>query len=747
MDSTLSIQWDISHSIFGTFQGLRELVRAGSMDDVQCQAILAFERLGGGIIVWNKRIAEAVDALGGRKDERLAQGKLVVGLSGDGLVRVMKKSPGCVKAFLLTIACKTCYHDSEIADILFNMIAGTGILDDIPVSPFQLSSLLSAVSGYGDALVPCEVFSDITSRVHAQLDYSYELPGLFDRLSPEVIASILNRVFLATKNMEIEQITVEGSYGALWLSSALAWLDPQTLQVTFRETLVYGNPLARVVVQLACRSDSSWLVQEWTVQGNIAKVIVTAPKEEMLGERTDFYPRSSARCVLSSQYNLCKAGERALASTVGALVEIAFESGNLMHRRKPGNVTGYVPLSEICTDGFLKDQNVMLRQFGWASHIDKEFFEQQRAWVMALSELFVQRENDNKFNTDAETFLSRFAFQPVLQKLAQPCTGTCLSCKHSRDAIVEPAIFLAADILLLSICQQDMKAEYFRGCTHSRLQPSYEMVRQLIRKPGKSDRGLQMLDLQHSSMKLMLPKLAHRQIDPRDLAISDNGYVAYYHILRQPISSRRTCCHVCVLPGSIRSEDLSTQFQLIRQQVAHSKHFESPGPTSAEDLDVFREARYLGLEPRSDPDRSIIETLISHSGHMLFLQTRMKALNANVGPVGLDWIESMEAVIFATHIQEDHSMSTHAEELLAKEWHRVNFIERIKWVRPRVYIADAYSGCIVMSSGNEALRFFSAGRHNCPKLYIRHRTPLVQCIQRIVSDSSGEDVYGWTIIA
>jgi len=97
------------------------------MDDIQFQAVLAFENLGAGLLVDKSRLGEVIDALGGQKSERLTRISLLIGLSGDGLPRTLQNSTGCVLAFNLVAACKTCYNDTKMANILHKLIINLDI--------------------------------------------------------------------------------------------------------------------------------------------------------------------------------------------------------------------------------------------------------------------------------------------------------------------------------------------------------------------------------------------------------------------------------------------------------------------------------------------------------------------------------------------------------------------------------------------------------------------------------------------
>ncbi|KAF2192215.1 hypothetical protein K469DRAFT_653516, partial [Zopfia rhizophila CBS 207.26] len=247
------------------------------MDDVQYQAVLAFESLGIGLLVHPSRFGDAIDALGGRKNEKFARFNLLIGLSGDGLPRTLRNSTGCVSAFNLVIACKTCYDNTKMANILHQLMINQGVYSTSPASPYQLVQLLNAISGYADKLIPVQYFTDLSHEVLSRLTISTELPGLLSDLDPKPAAGILTAIFTAIQNQQIDRITLNDCVGGIWLATVLLWLDPTTIQISLRGESIYGDNNRRLCLSFSSAKDGeSWVIHEWKAEKNVSALIVPA---------------------------------------------------------------------------------------------------------------------------------------------------------------------------------------------------------------------------------------------------------------------------------------------------------------------------------------------------------------------------------------------------------------------------------------------------------------------------------------
>ena len=137
----LQAQWDIGSSAFTLSAKAWSLIQATSIDDVHPSSVVAAEALGSMMIVDDRLIGKAVDALGGDKSFRLENLKLQFGLSSGGIPSQIRKSTAAIKAFLLITALKQHLDAEAIGDLLYEMLMCSRSLEAAPVSGSQLEGL------------------------------------------------------------------------------------------------------------------------------------------------------------------------------------------------------------------------------------------------------------------------------------------------------------------------------------------------------------------------------------------------------------------------------------------------------------------------------------------------------------------------------------------------------------------------------------------------------------------------------
>ena len=195
--SSVQKQWDIGQSVFLAGAAVVALLSAASQDDVQPQAILAMEALGAGLLVHQDRIGEGIDALNGGESRKLTKLNPMVGLHRGGVAREIRKSFSCVAAFVLAVACKTCFTDQEVGSIRYKMMDLRGVLRRSPVSRWQIEQFVGSVSGYGYKIMPSAIFNYVVLEVQKHLGHSDELSGLFCSSKTLELSTVLSNVFEA----------------------------------------------------------------------------------------------------------------------------------------------------------------------------------------------------------------------------------------------------------------------------------------------------------------------------------------------------------------------------------------------------------------------------------------------------------------------------------------------------------------------------------------------------------------------
>ena len=255
--SSVQKQWDIGQSVFLVGAAVVALLSAASQDDVQPQAILAMEALGAGLLVHQDRIGDGIDALNGGESRKLTKLNIMVGLHRGGVAREIRKSVSCVAAFMLAVACKTCFQDREVGGILYEMMDLRGILRIVPVSRWQIEQFVSSVSGYGYRIMPSDIFDRVVHKVRENLGHSADMAGLFCNSDISELATILSNVFEALQDVNVKVITLEGHQTGIWLCSVFIWLFSNEVEVLLHDRRIHGASGSRVKVLLCQRDDGS----------------------------------------------------------------------------------------------------------------------------------------------------------------------------------------------------------------------------------------------------------------------------------------------------------------------------------------------------------------------------------------------------------------------------------------------------------------------------------------------------------
>lgn len=742
----MQLQWDLSRTTDNSQIAIRELVRTCSMDDVQFQAVLAFENLGAGLLVDKSRLGEAIDALGGRKSERLARISLLVGLSGDGLPRTLRNSTGCVSAFNLVVACKTCYDDTKMANVLHELMINLGIYSTYPASPYQLVQLLNAVSGYADKLIPVQIFADLSDKALSRLRHSSEMPGLLSDLDPKTAAGVLTPIFTALRNEQVDRISLNGCVGGIWLATVLLWLYPSTVLVSLNGEPIFGDNSPRLCLNF-CNSedDHTWAIQEWIAEKNLSSIIVPAANE--LGDGLlvplGLFPQRSAKAVLGQGHPAHEV--ELMGQLAGALVAIAVEQGTLISqetitsdpyslpRAGKNHILPQLKLTEVCQSDFLSKYGVIAADFGW--QVDRHFGETQARLLKSIclfldnapKEMIETAENHQNYLQSIHSILGHvevgtYNWKDDLELLLH--NAQCSS-------IVEPAVNIAAEALYSCLYKKDPASpitRYMQRYHYKRTMQNALAIWRIIFRPVHGIYGFSLSDLRRETFNSLLSDSNIGNGD-QALVLANNGYVAFVNCLKAPSTQTRECVAIRALPGSIRSELAGTQFVAVYQAPSEEFPAERRGFTVSEPLEVFDGIQYQGLSAHRDPDAFEISHHLTTSERSLRIVTFMKSSSQDA-TVGLDWLKSIEAVAFAQGMGNPTVLSAFAEEQLAKALAEGGLaFSDICWLSaggsPK---GTNFTGYITMTSGDEVMRFFTAGRFAAYKLLISNGVPLMSCI-------------------
>ena len=763
LTQSIQTQWDIGQSIFTLKDRIVELIRAGSEDDVQPQAILAMEGLGAGIIVHNDRIGEGKLALKGGESYKLEKLLLLIGFTGGGVARLMRDSTPCIASFLLIVACKTCFTDDETGAILYEMMVLRNVLRTVPVFKEQICQYVCAISGYGYSILPIDNFNRVATVVQESLRYGEIAHGaltrLFDRLDAKAVAEILIRTFEALQNEDVTRVTLEGDRTGVWLISVFLWLRPDDTEVILHNRRMFGESGSRLSIALDSKGlyPDNWVFNAWHLEKNISAVVVQAEQTPFTMHRTDclsHIPLGSAKSYLAVQYELSPEGLEAVGRVAAALVDIVFECGEYReystNHSSPGTSKPYkrVLFRDICQEAFISKHHTIIGLFGWK--LEDKFVESGRAAIVDTFKAWLHTAKPDDILKDAGGDVIK-ATTTVLHQLKdqyfQDHQRRLLDSERSEELKhFHPSLHVAVEALFFSVCDTFPSARPFRLLTHLSLHRNAMVFWQLLfhNLPNAND---QIDGYRIEAIKAMLPGTP--TVGGTDLAVESNGCVAFASPLLQITTNRRACYAISVVPGALRWGDHEAPFK----QLVDIEALEFPPYVALFELggavEIFRGAEYLGLEAQGDLFGAGVQMLVSPSGKTLKLASYINPMGAVTSPsehtgalIEVSWLASIRALVFAEHVS-GHSITALGEKSLAEAWKERNILANIQWRGAGAAIREPHgAGHITRTSSNESLRFFEAGRWKI-NLIVRHTAPLIQCL-KVAIDL--DDRNPWVII-
>ena len=773
--SLIQFQWSLDNTVFKTAGILLDLVQAAAQDDVQSQAVIAFEALGSAILPSPDRIDEGLDALQSRdRSQSLKVVKVIVGLFTGGVSQLIRRrAPQCVPAFLLVTAMKTCLPDQAIGNVLYEMLCQQDLLRKVPVSRSSMEALVSSISGFSDAIVPGNSFENVSTVILQNIARREQCAKASWEPDPKVIAEIFTRTFEALRKAETQRLTIRGLVGGALIVSTLLWLLAEPFELTVDGKLVLGVTGGKVSVDICSTAASSiigtWTMQEWQEERVLPSIIVQCEENYNTAASTlDFFPASGARSILAAQYELEEDETEEVGIIAEALVIASIKTAVIKSDMDFGMEPQFVPLKHICQQGHLSQASTYMKVYGWGCN---QMFVQK---AQGLSEDIVEWIRKSCPNVGQ---VRQRKGHPLFQEPMTQLTWVMskiedwrrtrpgslkIECQYERK-IIEPGLHLAAECIYSSICDTLPAYRTFRGCRFTVVADNALNVMHLLfsgilsatlRKCEppitlsnlNSMNDLTMTELRVRTIESLIPG-STGNVGNRDLIFGMNGLVAYIAPLRKISTRPSDCVAVNILPGSIRwgEGDLGTggfPFDRLSSVELQNSAEKAEDATNGR-LQIF-DGTYPGLEPQQDEHNTEVECLISATGKTLTIITYLRQQDSR--RTMIDWISSISAAATARQVLECE-LPAFAEEQLARLWLQRGIWQTIGWTSadgvivhqpsmPIRYIGSTY--------GNESLRFFLAGRRPEQTIFMRQgTTPLIQCIKAALgfeADTEANDV-------
>ena len=372
---TLQPQWEVASSVFDITKGTLGLIRAATVDDVQPAAVNAVEALGSHMIVDPHLIGIAYNALGGKKSYKIENLKLHFGLSTDGVASQIRKSPSATRAFLLITVLKAHLKAPEIADVLYELIVQTNVLDLIPISNTQLCAFVRSVEGHCLSIDPYE---DIDEKVIGPLVNNLALHNdcnhdYWHSFIPNEVSPLIMSAFNALKDESIQQLKISGKRSGIWLAVILCWLFPNGVAVVNASgELVVGNSTAKIVIALRHVDESKmWSMEHWYVANQMSEVVVIKPTEEYARISMPVSVSSDLAYATSALSSKCplRPDDLEMVRTLSTGLILAVLYYTKIQRRtdhmEQRDYTDPLYFRDICWRSFEQDMGKLFIRLGW----------------------------------------------------------------------------------------------------------------------------------------------------------------------------------------------------------------------------------------------------------------------------------------------------------------------------------------------------------------------------------------------
>ena len=378
----LQAQWDIGSSAFTLSGKLLSLIQATSVDDVHPNSVFAAEALGSMMIVDDRLIGKAVDALGGDKSFRLENLKLQFGLSSGGIPSQIRKSTAAIKAFLLITALKQHLDAEMIGELLYEMLTCSRSLEVTPVSSRQLEGLTQSLEGHCVEFLSREkIPSTVLAPVLEAIVPDGDSRTIFAEMIPDEASKILFAVFNAIRDGEVRHLKIIGQRFGIWLVSVLGWLCPSEVAVfNAHEQLLLGNPFGKISIVFRAIYES-WTLEYWYEAEDVSKLIEITFSSTYAQIVPRFVPHEMAysvwiNCPISkhvfSSDDLYLAGRVAVAFVIAMVDNLSLSEGSESAVKNPNIRNRSVPFSHVLPHGFRENATDAVAVLGWPCNLERE---------------------------------------------------------------------------------------------------------------------------------------------------------------------------------------------------------------------------------------------------------------------------------------------------------------------------------------------------------------------------------------
>lgn len=731
--------FEIGGSVFNTAKSLYSLIAATSQDDVHTQAVLVAERLGASIPAAPERIAEAVDALGGQTSVQVENLKAMVGITSGGLCKAIRECTPLVRFFVLCAGCKTILLDTECSTLMFEMLKTSNVLSSFPCSPAQIGRLIGQISAQADSIAPSDMMHEVASAV----DEFNPGPGIFKRMDFKPLAELFMKLFEQVSDEAVDTILLRGHKNSVWLASTLLWLLGDDASLMIGRTHIRGEEDAKLCIQILPDSDLPWSMQVFTPTGNPTKLIFDISSDGR--DSISRIPLGMMRSFFDQYYwfpfdpDTRRSASIVTGIVAQTLILAIVQRGKVyLHCNgcKGKSHCNEVLLTTIAHTGWLANVERAVLNYGWRDHEEVKFDGKLLGNILRAVDGLIQGLD----GPSADTLIAE-------DLMEGPCKDFIRSYfpveKVGLDRILEPALFIAADAVMTCTAFLENGFRYIRPLDTESLKLADQTVVRILLN------GIELSDFRKQAFQKLLPGLETWHDD--DLAVSSDGSVAGMDLLWSESTQQSDAFSIRVQRGQIRKDEVS--YNSIRE--ATFERMAGNGPRLPA-LNPFQGLVYpeVGDHHLFKERGYVFETTVSINGsrieikhYMAFADSLSKAPQRRKST----WINAITTLATASHLDLESQLTA---ELMAQLQTRLTK----QWISKDICWADPFSSpkigfevrTLVRTMGVQKVKIFGAGNYNasrrsCCRIFIRHKSPLVQCIEKAESNENQYN-HSWVIV-
>ena len=730
---------EIGGTVFNSLNAVRGLIAATSEDDVHAQAVLAAEQLGACVPVSPERIGEAVNALGGRNAIRIQNLKASIGIASGGLCKIMRQSTPLIQFFVLCAACKVTLLDEECSTLMFEMLKTSKVLAKLPCSAVQIMRMITQVSGQAALIAPVDVMHEVASAV----DEWNPSPDTFQRMEVKVLAELLTTLFEQMRDEAVDNIELVGHTNSIWLASSLLWLFGDKACLLIDKVAIKGHPEAKLCIHIEPGKDVPWNMQVFQASEDPTKFVFKMSADEI--DSLSKVPLRSLKSFLNqyywSSFESSEIRRKAMIASgiISQTLILAISQRGLLYlgceHCKDSKHCNEAPLADLAHTSWLAATERIATSYGWNAEEGAKFDPGLLAAIL---------EGVDKWR---RTDCQERTFEEAESSIKTPCQDFINSYISEEqveiDYILDPALFVAADATVTCTAFFENGGRFIKPLDDEIIQFADQTVIHVL-----SD-GLEVLEFRKHAFKQLLPGLDTWH--DGDLVIARDGYVAGMDMLWTESARRSDALSIRMQRGQVKKDQVT--YDSIRENPFNSITFAGPRVPAFDPVKGIVMPEVGWQHPIKDRVYSF-ETSASFHGTRIEIKhymTYINSLSKSAQRRKASWICAIAVLAMATHMDLESQMTASLNKSLNVRLTQQLLGKDVCWAGP-FYSPKMDRGArtLMRVGADNKVKIFGAGvcnelREICCHVIIRHRSPLVQCIERAES-SMGHIEKSWVIV-